>query len=171
MGARPFVEVRALTSVWSRGRALYLAPASRVATTGPLRLYSRCLPPSSPLLSSPRCLPPRDGLAPVSPPPPRLFRGLVHLGLAAGLAPHSPGRTPGHPERDSFIDNRLVRIHFIIVMIRRTGLAPWEFEFPFPGSLTSTFLVRDTVVAATRCRANTPHISLTSTVHALHLPS
>jgi len=34
----------------------------------------------------------------------------------------------------------LVRIHFIIVMIRWTGLAPWRFEFPFPGSLTSTFL-------------------------------
>ena len=43
-------------------------------------------------------------------------------------------------ERDFFIDNLLVRIHFIIKMIRRTGLAPWEFEFPFPGSLTSTFL-------------------------------
>ena len=27
-------------------------------------------------------------------------------------------------------------------MIRWTGLAPWEFEFPFPGSLTSTFLNR-----------------------------
>ena len=26
-------------------------------------------------------------------------------------------------------------------MIRWTGLAPWEFEFPFPGSLTSTFIV------------------------------
>jgi len=25
-------------------------------------------------------------------------------------------------------------------MIRWTGLAPWEFEFPFPGSLTSTFI-------------------------------
>jgi len=25
-------------------------------------------------------------------------------------------------------------------MIRWTGLAPWAFEFPFPGSLTSTFL-------------------------------
>jgi len=25
-------------------------------------------------------------------------------------------------------------------MIRWTGLAPWKFEFPFPGSLTSTFL-------------------------------
>ena len=39
-----------------------------------------------------------------------------------------------------FIDNLLVRIHVIIVMIRWTGLAPWEFEFPVPGSLTSTFL-------------------------------
>jgi len=26
-------------------------------------------------------------------------------------------------------------------MIRLTGFAPWEFEFRFPGSLTSTFLV------------------------------
>jgi len=43
----------------------------------------------------------------------------------------------------AFIDNLLVRIHFIIVMIRWTGLAPWEFEFPFPGSLTSTFLIKD----------------------------
>jgi len=40
-------------------------------------------------------------------------------------------------EREFFIDNLLVRIHFIVVMIRWTGLAPWEFEFPFPGSLTS----------------------------------
>ena len=39
-------------------------------------------------------------------------------------------------EREFFIDNLLVRIHFIIVMIRWTGLAPWEFEFPFAGSLT-----------------------------------
>ena len=43
-------------------------------------------------------------------------------------------------EREFFLDNLLVRIHFIIVMIRWTGLAPWEFESPFPGSLTSTFL-------------------------------
>ena len=40
--------------------------------------------------------------------------------------------------RELSIDNLLVRIHFIIVMIRWTGFAPWEFEFPFPGSLTST---------------------------------
>ena len=45
-------------------------------------------------------------------------------------------------EREFFIDNLLVRNHFIIVMIRWTGLAPWEFEFPFPGSLTSTILSR-----------------------------
>ena len=37
-------------------------------------------------------------------------------------------------EREFFIDNLLVRIHFIIVMIRWTGLAPWVFEFPIPGS-------------------------------------
>jgi len=33
----------------------------------------------------------------------------------------------------------MVRIHFIIVMIWWTGLTPWQFEFPFPGSLISTF--------------------------------
>ena len=27
-------------------------------------------------------------------------------------------------------------------MVRWTGLAPWESEFPFPGSLTSTFLAQ-----------------------------
>jgi len=47
----------------------------------------------------------------------------------------------GQREREFFIDNLLVRIHLIILMIRWTGLAPWEFEFSFPGSLTSTFLV------------------------------
>ena len=44
------------------------------------------------------------------------------------------------PEREFFIDNLLVRIHYIIVTIRWTGLAPWDFEFHFPGSLTFTFL-------------------------------
>ena len=43
-------------------------------------------------------------------------------------------------EREFFIDNLLVRIHFIIEMIWWTGLAPWKFEFPFPGSLMFTFL-------------------------------
>ena len=41
--------------------------------------------------------------------------------------------------REFFFDNLLVRIHFTIEMIWWTGLAPWEFEFPFPGSLVSTF--------------------------------
>jgi len=36
-------------------------------------------------------------------------------------------------EREFFRDSLLVRIHFIIVMIRWIGLAPREFEFPFPG--------------------------------------
>ena len=52
-----------------------------------------------------------------------------------------PASTLRSAESEFFIDNLLVRVHFIIVMIRWTGLAPWEFEFPFPGSLTSTFLV------------------------------
>ena len=36
----------------------------------------------------------------------------------------------GTRERRFFIDNLLVRIHFIIVMVRWTGLAPWVFEQP-----------------------------------------
>ena len=51
-------------------------------------------------------------------------------------------------EREFFIDNLLVRIHFIIEMIWWTGLAPWEFEFPFPGSLISTFLIQEQVFSA-----------------------
>ena len=43
-------------------------------------------------------------------------------------------------QREFFIDDLLVRIHFIIVIIRLTGLAPWEFEFPFSVSFTSNFL-------------------------------
>ena len=45
-------------------------------------------------------------------------------------------------QREFFIDNLLVRVNFIIVMIRWTGLAPREFESSFPGSLTSTFLFK-----------------------------
>ena len=36
--------------------------------------------------------------------------------------------TRGRGEREIFIGNLLVRIHFIIEMIWWTGLAPWEFE-------------------------------------------
>ena len=39
-----------------------------------------------------------------------------------------------------FIGNILVRIHFFIAMMRWTDLVPCEFAFPFPFSLTSTFL-------------------------------
>ena len=38
------------------------------------------------------------------------------------------------------MDNLLVRIHLITEMTWWTGLAPWESELPFPGSLESTFL-------------------------------
>ena len=31
----------------------------------------------------------------------------------------------------------------MIVMIKQTGLAPWEFKYPCIGSLTSTFLILD----------------------------
>jgi hypothetical protein len=48
-------------------------------------------------------------------------------------------------EREFVTDNLLVRTRFIIVMIRWTSLAPREFEFPFPGSLASTFLERERV--------------------------
>ena len=43
-------------------------------------------------------------------------------------------------EREFSIDNLLVRIPLIAEMIYQTGPAPWEFEFPFPGSLVSAFL-------------------------------
>jgi len=44
---------------------------------------------------------------------------------------------PSSPEREFFVDNLLVRNHCINVMLRWTGHAPWESEFPFSGSLTS----------------------------------
>ena len=40
---------------------------------------------------------------------------------------HPPRHCQGMPEREFVIDNLLVRIHFIIEMIKWTGLAPWEF--------------------------------------------
>ena len=43
-------------------------------------------------------------------------------------------------EREMCMDNLLVRINVIIKMIYWTGLVPWEFEFPFPGSRIYTFL-------------------------------
>jgi len=55
--------------------------------------------------------------------------------------PHQVRLDPAARERELFIANLLVQIHFIIVMIGWTCLASWEFELPFPGSPTSTFLV------------------------------
>ena len=48
----------------------------------------------------------------------------------------------GHQARQRvfIIDNLLVQVHFIIEMIWWTGLAPWDFEFSFPGSLISISL-------------------------------
>ena len=51
------------------------------------------------------------------------------------------------PKRKWFNDNLLVRINFIIVTIRWTGLVPWDFGFPFPGSLTSTCLATSIISA------------------------
>ena len=73
---------------------------------------------------------------------PRVLDYRVHQGK--GVAPWSctkEGSLPGVLREGEFIiNNLLVRIHFIIEMIWWTGIAPWEFEFPFPGSLRSTFL-------------------------------
>ena len=40
---------------------------------------------------------------------------------------HNPYTLTQSGEREFFIDNLLVRIHFLVVMMRWTGLAPWEF--------------------------------------------
>ena len=49
--------------------------------------------------------------------------------------------TASKVETEFFIDKLLVRIHVTIEMIWYTGLAPWEFELSFPGSLIATFAV------------------------------
>ena len=64
----------------------------------------------------------------------------VPLGAWRGLTLGEVPSSPAQGERERVVDNPLVRIHFIIVMIWWTGLAPWEFEYPFPGSLICTFL-------------------------------
>ena len=80
--------------------------------------------------------------------PHSLDRGSLSLALLRTLLLHTPcdaaRRYPTRsrrPDTDFFIDGLLVWIRFITVMTRRTGLAPWELDFPFPESLTSTFLV------------------------------
>ena len=60
------------------------------------------------------------------------------LGLEVPLClPLRTYRRPASRERELFIDNLLVQIYIISEIIWWTGLAPWEFEFPFPGYLTS----------------------------------
>ena len=66
--------------------------------------------------------------------------GEVALFHERGTPVHLPTpreNLPEPEEREFSIDNLLVWAHFIIVMVRWTGLAPWDLEFPFPGSLTS----------------------------------
>ena len=47
----------------------------------------------------------------------------------------------------------------MIEMIRWTGLAPWEFEFLFPGSLTSTFLTAAATFAGETFAGGIPRLS------------
>ena len=76
----------------------------------------------------------------------------THIYLATNVPPHRQSIVGLNvKEREFFIDNLLVRIHFIIVMIRWTGLAPWEFESPFQGSLISiTYISRRTCLRTAR---------------------
>ena len=63
--------------------------------------------------------------------------------LGGGAFPHEQGTpVPRASQREFFMDDLLVRIHFIVVMIRWTGLALWEFEHSFLGSLICAFVVR-----------------------------
>ena len=83
---------------------------------------------------------------------------LTHTFTRTASLSFFPTRTLSHthafsltPEREFFLDNLLVRNHLIIVMIRWTGLAPWEFEFPLLVSLTFTFLgSRETLATPTK---------------------
>ena len=79
---------------------------------------------------------------------------------------HGLKTSQGAPEREFFVDNLVVRIYFIIVMIRWTGLAPWEFEFPFPTHLISKALQVLEALGRQRCRhcLRSPHGGL-RTVH------
>jgi len=57
-----------------------------------------------------------------------------NLGLIARAARYASSASSCSPlpeEREFFIDNLLVRIHFFIEMIWWTGLAPSEFDFTF----------------------------------------
>ena len=73
-------------------------------------------------------------------------RGAEELGAAQGLRGDCRCQQILHRcfntnsrERAFFVDNLLVQIRCIIELIWWTGLAPWEYEFPFLGSLISSF--------------------------------
>jgi len=78
------------------------------------------------------------------------------------------GSAGGGPRACLVIDNLLVRIHSTIVMIRWTGLAPWGFEWPFPGNLTSTFLTGCRSLVGPRTTAATT--ASTQKAHNLIVP-
>ena len=59
----------------------------------------------------------------------------LSLSLARSPLSFSPLTLSRRFEESSFLTTH----RLIIVMIVWTGLAPWDFEFPFSGSLTSTF--------------------------------
>jgi len=56
-----------------------------------------------------------------------LYASIVMQGYLAHKKTPPPFDHHRALEREFFIDNLLVRIHFIIEMIWWTGLAPWEF--------------------------------------------
>ena len=69
---------------------------------------------------------------------------IAHASLGCHASPkvntHRPKST-GTREREFFVENLQVRIHFNIEKLWWTGLAQREFEFPLPGSLISTSCV------------------------------
>ena len=69
-------------------------------------------------------------------------------------------KTLGLTEKEIFIDNLLVRIHFFIVMIRWNGLARRKFELPSLDSLTSTFLGITDLVNPNRLRLRLEFVNL-----------
>jgi len=90
-----------------------------------LRLIDSCITQLKPQGPSRTCNESKEAL------PGWVARG-SHRGPTPGCSTVPPSRCPpGVREREFFIDNLLIRIHCIIVMIRCTGLAPWEFEFPW----------------------------------------
>jgi len=82
--------------------------------------------------------------------PASMYQGCRGASLRKKRPPLGPYRKPTSRScgrlrgREFFIDYLLVRNHFIILTIAWTGLVPLKLEFPFSGSLTSTFRDRPT---------------------------